>query len=379
MSQDYRPSVVSLVGQVIDGKYQVLSILGEGGMGAVYKARTQDGSHVAVKVLHQELGDNPELQERFQREIQALFALKHPNVLAAHDAGVVDGSPYLAMELLEGAPLDKYIEDTPPDPQTAMYVMRQVLAGLAFAHAKGAAHRDLKAENVFLSKGPDGRPIAKLLDFGLVKFTDDAKWGNNRKLTVQGSVFGTPAYMAPEQALGQNTDARTDVYSAGCILFELLTGEWPFMEETQMMMLQAHIMKKPRLIAETRLDLAVRPELEDVIQRAMAKKPQDRYADAGQMLAALDAMPQPPVALRPSDGSDPFKVRAAAAHVPAPAQAPVYASHPGMQAPMGAPPMMQPAPASHPAAPAGPNKVLLIGAGFVIALVAAAVVFWLAS
>jgi len=312
MSQDYRPSVISLVGQVIDGKYQVLSILGEGGMGAVYRARAADGHDVAVKVLHQELGDNAELKERFQREIQALFALRHPNILAAHDAGIVDGSPYLVMELLDGHPLDKYIEDQPADPQIAVGIMRQILAGLAFAHAKGAAHRDLKSENVFLQTTPQG-PTAKLLDFGLVKFTDEAKWGNSRKLTVQGSVFGTPAYMAPEQALGQNTDARTDVYAAGCILFELLTGEWPFMEETQMLMLQAHMTKKPRLVGDTRLEIAVRPQVEDVIQKAMAKKPEERFRDASEMLAALDSIPQPIAVLRPADGSDPFRVRGGAA------------------------------------------------------------------
>lgn len=363
MSQDYRPSVVSLIGHVIDGKYSILSILGEGGMGAVYRAAGPDGQHVAIKVLHQELGDNPELKERFQREIQALFALKHPNVLAAHDAGVVDGSPYLAMELLEGVPLDKYIEDSPPDPATAMYVMRQVLSGLAFAHAKGAAHRDLKAENVFLSRAPDGSPVAKLLDFGLVKFTDEAKWGNSRKLTVQGSVFGTPAYMAPEQALGQNTDARTDVYSAGCILFELLTGEWPFMEETQMMMLQAHIMKKPRLVSETRLDLAVRPELEDVIQRAMAKKPADRYPDAGAMMAAIDAIEAPAILMRPSDGSDPFKYRTAVG-------SPSMPHAPQQGYPAG--------PAQATAAPTPINKFVLIAIGVGIAAVGTAIVVWLA-
>lgn len=320
MSQDYRPSVVSLVGTTIDGKYTLLSILGEGGMGAVYKAVTPDNQHVALKVLHQELGDNEELKERFKREIQALFELRHPNVLAAHDAGVYEGSPYLVMELLEGSPLDKYVEDNAIAPDLAMLLFRQVLTGLAFAHAKGAAHRDLKAENVFISQGPQG-PVAKLLDFGLVKFTDEAKWGANRKLTVQGSVFGTPAYMAPEQAMGQPADARTDVYAAGCILFELLTGEWPFMEETQMMMLQSHIMKKPRAIADVNLDIAVRPELEALFQRALMKKPEERFADAGEMLRALDAIPHPPAAARPSDGTDPFRQRGAApsmAGAPAP-------------------------------------------------------------
>lgn len=357
MSQDYRPSVVSLVGTTFDGKYTLLSILGEGGMGAVYKAVTPDNHYVAVKVLHQELGDNAELKERFQREIQALFELRHPNVLAAHDAGVYDGSPYLVMELLEGSPLDKFVEDGAAAPELALTLFRQVLTGLAFAHAKGAAHRDLKAENVFISSTPQG-PVAKLLDFGLVKFTDEAKWGANRKLTVQGSVFGTPAYMAPEQAMGQPADARTDVYACGCILFELLTGEWPFMEETQMMMLQSHIMKKPRAIGEANLDIAVRPELEELFQRAMMKKPEERYKDAGEMLRALDAIPQPAAVTRPSDGTDPFRARTTAASVAMP--------------PVGAP--AQAAAMQAAASPAGNKNAVFIA----VAVVAVAVLLGLA-
>ncbi|MFO0695489.1 MAG: serine/threonine-protein kinase [Polyangiales bacterium] len=294
MSQSgYRPSIVSLVGAVLDDRYQILSILGEGGMGAVYRAQTPDGHLVAVKVLHEELGDNPELRERFQREIQALFALQHPNVLAAHDFGIVNGSPYLVMELLEGQSLDKFIEENPPSPENALLIMRQILTGLAFAHSMGAVHRDLKTENVFITRGPDGNYLAKLLDFGLVKFTDDQKWGSAKKLTMQGSVFGTPAYMAPEQCVGAPADARTDVYSAGCILFELLTGEWPFMEESQMGMFQAHLTRTPPTLTATRDDLAFRPELEQLLATSLQKKPQDRFPDARAMLAALDAIPWP--------------------------------------------------------------------------------------
>ena len=289
----YRQSIVSLVGAVLDDRYQIESILGEGGMGAVYRAKTTDGNHVAIKVLHEELGDNQELRERFQREIQVLFALQHPNVLAAHDFGIVNGSPYLVMELLDGQPLDGFLESNPPTPENALLVMRQILTGLAYAHSMGAVHRDLKSENVFITRGPDGNYLAKLLDFGLVKFTDDQKWGSARKLTMQGSVFGTPAYMAPEQCVGAPADARTDVYSAGVILFELLTGEWPFMEETQMAMFQAHLARPAPTLAATREDIAFRPELEQVVKTALQKKPQDRFPDAKTMLAALDAVPWP--------------------------------------------------------------------------------------
>jgi serine/threonine protein kinase len=293
MSAGYRPSVVSLVGATLDGRYQVLEILGEGGMGAVYKAVTPENQHVAVKVLHEELGDNEELRERFEREARALFRLEHPHILAAHDFGVVDGSPYLVMELLRGLPLDKYIEETPPDPPTALAIARQILTGLAFAHSHAALHRDLKSENVFIQVNADGTRVAKLLDFGLVKFTDDNKWGAAKKLTVQGSVFGTPAYMAPEQCIGAATDARSDVYAIGVIIFELLTGEWPFMEETQMAMFQAHLVKPAPTLVATRPDLRFRPELEELVAKALAKNPDHRFQDAQSMLAALDAIPHP--------------------------------------------------------------------------------------
>jgi serine/threonine protein kinase len=295
MSAGYRPSVVSLVGATIDARYQVIEILGEGGMGAVYKAKTPEGQLVAIKVLHEELGDNEELRERFEREARALFRLEHPHILAAHDFGVVDGSPYLVMELLQGMPLDKYIEDTPPDPETALAIARQILTGLAFAHSHSALHRDLKSENVFIQMKGDGSRVAKLLDFGLVKFTDDTKWGAAKKLTVQGSVFGTPAYMAPEQCIGAPTDARSDVYAIGVIIFELLTGEWPFMEESQMAMFQAQIVKPAPTLAATRPDLVFHPDLEALVHKALAKNPDHRFQDASSMLAALEAIPQPAV------------------------------------------------------------------------------------
>jgi serine/threonine-protein kinase len=291
MAEISRPSMLALIGQVLDGRYRITSVLGEGGMGVVYRAEQIGGAPVAIKVLHDDLGDNAELRERFEREARALFALEHPNVLSVHDFGIANGSPYLVMELLEGEPLDKYLEDNAPEPPEALHIARQVLTGLAFAHAKGVAHRDLKSENVFLPRNADGTRGAKLLDFGLVKFMDDDRWGESKKLTMQGSVFGTPAYMAPEQCTGAPSDARTDVYSMGCILFELLTGLWPFMEENQVMMFRAHLMTPPPTLASVSESYEFVADLEAIIARALAKKAEDRYPDAGAMLAALNALP----------------------------------------------------------------------------------------
>jgi eukaryotic-like serine/threonine-protein kinase len=291
------------LGRVLDDRYRVTQRLGEGGMSVVYRAEQPSGPPVAVKVLHEELGEDADLRERFEREARALFALQHPHVLEVHDFGIVDGNPYLVMELLEGTPLDRMLEDGPPAPELGVDLARQLLAGLAFAHAQGVLHRDLKSENIFIRREPDGRFVAKLLDFGLVKFVDDGRWGEARTLTTQGMIFGTPAYMSPEQTTGGPTDARTDVYSAGVILFELLTGLWPFMEEDRVSMFRAHIAKPPPSLSETNEDHEFHPALEAVVQKALAKRPEDRFASGGDMLAALEAVPSPVARPRAAAGA----------------------------------------------------------------------------
>ncbi len=285
--------MMALVGKVIDERYRIISLIGEGGMGAVYKAERPDGPPVAIKVLHEELGDQEELRERFMREARALFGLEHPNILHVEDFGIVDGKPYIAMELLEGQALDQMVEDGPLPPGLAFDLGGQILEGLAYAHGQGALHRDLKTENVFVTRGPNGEWIAKLLDFGLVKFTDDERWGQVSKLTVTGAVFGTPAYMAPEQCAGAAVDARADVYSTGVILFEIFTGLWPFMEETRMAMFQAHLTKPVPHLQEMVEGWNPPPQLDAVIQKAMAKMTKDRFQDAREMLAAFRQVPRP--------------------------------------------------------------------------------------
>lgn len=297
VTAQYRQSVVSLVGTVVDDRYRIIEVLGEGGMGAVYRAEQRQGPHVAIKVLHEELTGQQDQRERFEREARALFGLSHPNILGVHDFGIVNGNPYLVMELLDGKSLDKMVEDGPLPPPLALNLATQILRGLAFAHGQGVLHRDLKTENVFVTQTPEGL-VTKLLDFGLVKFVDDDRWGESKKLTVQGSVFGTPAYMPPEQCAGAPATARSDVYSAGVILFELFTGQWPFMEESRMAMFQAHITRPPPSISST-AGISVPPELEAVFQRALAKNPADRFTDAREMLAALEAVPATPTLSTP--------------------------------------------------------------------------------
>lgn len=276
---------MNLIGAHLDGRYVLESLLGEGGMGAVYRATDlQSQSAVAVKVLLEELGDDAEIRERFEREARALFGLSHPNILGVHDFGLVDGRPYLVMDLLEGGTLDELLEEQGNlSLAAARPLFRDLLEGLAYAHAQGAVHRDLKSENVHV--GTKENPKVTILDFGLVKFTDDERWGSGHKLTMMGSVFGTPAYMSPEQCTGAQTDARSDVYAAGVILFEILSGEWPFMKETRLEMFKAQLMEPPPKVSEYLSQPA--PGLDEYIARCLEKLPGKRFADAGEMLAAL--------------------------------------------------------------------------------------------
>lgn len=282
-----------LVGRTIHGKYRLDGRLGAGAMGTVYRGVDAQGAPCAIKVLSGDGVGDESLRERFRREAEALLMLKHPNILDVRDYGVDPalGLPYLVMELLQGRTLEEMVVEHTPDPQTGFELAKQVCRGLAHAHAHGVQHRDLKTENVFCVW--DGRGwVAKLLDFGLVKL-DDAKWGPAKKLTMQGAVFGSPAYMSPEQGTGSPMDARSDVYSMGVVLFELLTGSWPFEAESQMNMLKSHLLEPTPPLASKREGLAVRPELEAIVQKAMQKKPADRFPSAIEMLAALDAIPSP--------------------------------------------------------------------------------------
>jgi len=332
-----------LIGLELDGRYRLVGELGEGAMGKVYRAdRIVDGpGQVAVKVLNEDCSTQKDLRERFEREARALFGLQHPHILQVQDFGVASThQPYLVMELLEGKSLDEMVDEEILPPEQALELGRQLLLGLAHAHAQGVLHRDLKTENVFVVRGPDGRYRAKLLDFGLVKFTDDERWGEGRKLTVAGSVMGSPAYMSPEQATGGPMNARADVYSLGVVLYELVTGHWPFEYESRSDMLKAHLMEPPPDMTGRREGLQCRPELEALVKRALAKEAPDRFMDAQQMLEALDAVPSPAAWLTVQPNQRPLAGGAVPAFDPHMAQlppAPVQAPH----APTPAPVMAQ--------------------------------------
>lgn len=281
-------------GQRIADRFRLSSPLGGGATGSVWRATDERaGGEVALKVLWPEVASLEEARLRFEREARALAALRHPHIIEVIEFGGDAELLYLAMELLEGRTLDALIEAAPLDPNVALGLADQFLAGLAFAHQLGVSHRDVKSENVFVVEKAGERPFAKLLDFGLAKFQDRASWGLTESLTASGALLGTPGYMPPEQAFGGQVDTRSDVYSAGVVLYELLTGHWPFYAEELSDMLRAHAIMPVPPLRERRPELRVRDELDAVVQKALAKLPEDRFADAGAMRAALRRVPAP--------------------------------------------------------------------------------------
>jgi len=271
-----------LLGRELDGRYRLQARLGEGGLGVVYRARhLRLERDFAIKVLQPEYAQNESLRARFEREAKALGALTHPGVVGVTDFGIDGLSPFLVMELLEGATLDQCM---PLPDARALAILRDVLGAVAFAHGLGLVHRDLKPANVFLQALPEGEERVRVLDFGLAKFLDQSE---GAALTKPGATLGTPAYMSPEQTLGGAASPRNDVYSLGILLFELLAHERPFRGVGGDLMRQHLLVPVPSL-GEKRPDLPALVPLDAIVQRACAKAPAERYADAAEMRTALD-------------------------------------------------------------------------------------------
>jgi serine/threonine protein kinase len=271
-----------MIGAVLGGSYEVIRMVGEGGMGRVYEARHQrlTTKRFAVKMLHPDLARQPEVVTRFQREAEASSVLSHPNVVDVFDvSSSADGRPYIVAELLQGEELGNHLDRVGRmTPAAAAHVVRQVAAALGAAHAAGIVHRDVKPENVFLTG--DSAHV-KVLDFGISKVGD-----NKDGLTKTGTVMGTPDYMAPEQARGDRVDARADIYAAGAILYRAVTGKKPFEGlDDPMATLTAVLTQEPPRPSE--LNPAIPLSLELVIQKAMAKNPAERFQSMAELDAAL--------------------------------------------------------------------------------------------
>jgi serine/threonine-protein kinase len=306
------PDSDPILGRVLEGRYRVESPLGGGGFGAVYLAthlRLQRA--VAVKVLHPEHVRNPELRKRFEREAKSLAALQHPNVVTILDYGVDDDLPFLAMELLEGEPLAVAI-GRGLSYERAIAIAIDVANALAYAHAQGIVHRDLKPANIFLQRIPDGGELVRVLDFGLAKFVHTR---DDNTLTQGGSLMGTPAYMAPEQAMGERVDARADVYTLGLVLYEMVTGREPYTGDA--VELIRHQLETPLpAIAPAFPGASWAPALDAVLARATAKPRGERYLDGAAFREALYALEGAPTRASGPDGPGSGKRTGPVAHAP---------------------------------------------------------------
>ena len=280
---------------MLNDRYRVLCELGRGGMGVVYEAEDVETLQpLAIKILQPVGPEGMDLAARFEREAYLQSMLKHPNIVEVQSMGALDdGTLFLVMERVRGTSLDRLIERRKVGPRKALIITRQVLLALHFAHQHGVIHRDLKPENIMLVRiGEDGRKYdqVKLIDFGLVKLVDSVASGMGmEKLTRTGVVFGTPANMAPEQALGRPLDGRTDLYSLAVTLFEVLTNRHPFVGDSPVVVVRKHIREPAPRLADIRPgEPWCTPHMEYLVGRALEKDPNTRFADAMEMVAALD-------------------------------------------------------------------------------------------
>lgn len=267
-------------------QFRIVEKIGRGGMGIVYRAEDEKlGRVVALKVLPEDFDDDPSRKRRFMREARLAASLAHPNVAAVHEVGEADGRIYIAMELVEGRTLRRVLDGGPLAIAEALRIARETARGVAPAHARGIAHRDLKPDNVMVSEGG----AVKVLDFGLAKPVDvDRAKVETASFTQEGRILGTPGYMSPEQATGRAVDVRTDVFSLGVMLYEMLTGKRPFEGDTSMEILMAT--SRDRYVPVAKIAPKVAPAVIAVVDRCLAKNPEDRYASAAPLLAALESV-----------------------------------------------------------------------------------------
>ena len=275
------------IGTVIGQRYKLLSLLGEGGMAAVYLADDVTlGIRVALKLLKREHATDPQVLARFDREARAMAALVHEHIVPALGFGrSPEGDMCLVMELVQGETLRSALKRIKPfPPHGVVEIANQIAAGLSCAHGFGVVHRDFKPENVMISWLPGNRPWIKILDFGMARILVGT---TGTPLTRKGAVFGTPEYMPPEQAMGQPVDARADQYAFGVMIFEMLAGRRPFKATSALEMVQMQIRMAPPSLTD--LVPSLPPAAAAVVVRMMAKRPDDRFPD---VLSAATALTQ---------------------------------------------------------------------------------------
>jgi serine/threonine protein kinase len=278
------------------GKYRLISRLGTGGMGEVWRAEdTKLLRQVAIKILPKQLAQDEEWKERFLREARTVAQLNHPNIATIYGIDEQDDALYIAMELIEGESLSTVTARGPMTPADAVRVAVDVCDGLSEAHAKGIVHRDIKPDNIILSPR-----FVKILDFGIAKQIGGTA---DPALTQGGMVVGTPHYMSPEQALGRTVDARTDIFSLGVVLYEMLSGTKPFAGDAVTEILLKIVMSQPPDIGDAAP--AIAPALASVVRRCMEKQPEDRFAGCDELRAALAASLQEERSRKPAPAPQP--------------------------------------------------------------------------
>src|SRR5215217_7496426 len=260
------------------GSYRILNQIGQGGMATVYKAyQASMDRNVAVKVLPGQLAESPEFMKRFQQEARIIARLEHPHILPVFDYGENDGITYFVMRYLEAGTLKEKMESGRPLPLTEIdRLFSQLADALSYAHSMGVVHRDLKPANALI----DSRGNLFLTDFGIAKILEEA----SPRLTQTDAIMGTPAYISPEQAQSRSVDQRSDIYSLGIILYEMVTGSVPFTAETPLAVLFKHISDPLPLPSVIKPDIPA--PVEQIILKALAKNPQDRFTTAAEFLAA---------------------------------------------------------------------------------------------
>ena len=288
-----------LVGQVVAERYHVVKKLGEGGMGQVYLAEhVKMGRRSAIKVMNPSMTHDPDAVARFNREAANASRITHPNVCAVYDFGETpDGLIYLAMEFIEGEPLtDLIAREGALKVGRAVKIFQQTADALQAAHDLGIVHRDLKPDNIMLAKGRDGSDVVKVVDFGIAKAVGGDEAG--QKVTKTGLVVGTPEFMSPEQLSGDKLDGRSDLYSLALVLYRMLTGKLPFEATSVQETMIKRLTDEPTKLALARPDLAFPPKLQGVLDRALARTPNERYqsvsefaADVGKAIGATAAAP----------------------------------------------------------------------------------------
>lgn len=281
-----------LVGKVIGSKYQVLEFIGSGGMSSVYLAKHLHlNKTLALKMIHPHLASDKESLARFQREAEATSRLDHPNLVKVHDFGISeDGSPYIIMDYIEGSTLSKAISSKQLDTDRVVHIISQACSALEHAHGRSVVHRDIKPSNIMLVNNGTDPDFVKVVDFGIAQLVvEDAEVA---RLTQTGQIFGTPMYMSPEQCQGQRLDARTDIYSLACVMYEALAGKTPFEGNSVYELIFKQINEAPAGLGSNVADKQKREALETIIFRALAKDPSDRYQTMATLKDDLDNLNQ---------------------------------------------------------------------------------------